>query len=158
MTPNPDPAPPGPAGPGPTHPALLVFAAVLAAALVIAVVDVGAARRHSPVDLAEVCAAYSHLKLSLNTTRLPGQVAVRAAASRLADVAGQYPLVEQQGAAPVQSAGEGIVAVLRTPYASTRDLFSAIKPVAVACGEPWQFRGGTIADHRLAPPPATSGP
>jgi hypothetical protein len=83
----------------------------------------------------ELCALYRETSTALPLRTAEQQLALRRLASELAEAASAYPEHPALNAAPAQSAGSGIRAVLRVPYGTPRDLWVAMRPVAVECGE-----------------------
>jgi hypothetical protein len=82
-----------------------------------------------------LCALYRETSAALPLRTAGQQLTVRRLASELAEAAAAYPERPAAEAAPARSAGHGIRAVLRVPYGTPRDLWVAMQPVAVECGE-----------------------
>lgn len=82
-----------------------------------------------------LCALYRETSAALPLRSAEQQLTLRRLASELADAASAYPEHPALNAAPARSAGSGIRAVLHVPYGTPRDLWVAMRPVAVECGE-----------------------
>lgn len=91
----------------------------------------------------ELCSAFEELRASFDVSTLGGQAGIRRAGSALAAVAERYPLQQQPNAAPARDASRGLRVVLDLPYGTARDLWTAARPVAVACGADWRPWGGS---------------
>lgn len=96
----------------------------------------------------ELCSAFEDLRASFDVSTLGGQSGIRRAGSALAAVAERYPLEQQPNSAPARDASRGLRVVLQLPYGTARDLWTAARPVAVACGADWRPWGGS-ADRLL---------
>ena len=83
----------------------------------------------------QLCALYRDTSAALPLRSADQQLTLRRLASELAEAASAYPEHPALNAAPARSAGSGIRAVLRVPYGTPRDLWVAMRPVAVECGE-----------------------
>lgn len=99
----------------------------------------------------EVCHGLEDLRAAFDVRTWGGQAAIRRAGAALAETAGRYPEVEQAGAYPVRSASQSIRHVLRLRYTTSRDLWSAARPVAVLCGRDWRSWGPNATDLLDAP-------
>jgi hypothetical protein len=82
-----------------------------------------------------LCALYHETSAALPLRTAGQQMTLRRLASELAEAAAAYPERPAVDAAPARSAGGGIRAVLQVPYGTPRDLWVAMRPVAVECGE-----------------------
>jgi hypothetical protein len=102
-----------------------------------------------PPDRQTLCAAYRDLRESLDVASLSNQVSVRAGASALADLSVRYP--GGTGSQPVHWTGQQIHSVLDSRYATARDLFVALRPVAVECGDGGAFYRSPTLLQRLQP-------
>ena len=103
---------------------------------------------HSVSTGDELCSAFEDLRASFDVSTLGGQSGIRRAGSALAAVAERYPLRQQPNSAPARDASRGLRVVLELPYGTARDLWTAARPVAVACGADWRPWGGS-ADRLL---------
>lgn len=96
-------------------------------------------------ELAEICLAYDDLRASLTRT-LGGQVRLRSAAARLADLTQRYPEQPTPVGRPVHAASGTLRLVLAAPHLTVRDLFVAACPAAEACGHADQCREAARLD------------
>lgn len=110
-----------------------------------------ASPQQEPAGRDEVCRGLEDLRASFDVSTWGGQAAIRRAGAALAETAGRYPEVAQAGAHPVRSASESIRHVLRLRYTTSRDLWSAARPVAVLCSRDWRSWGPNATDLLDAP-------
>jgi hypothetical protein len=123
--------------------------AVAGALVIVAVSVLDVVVGKPPPDRGTLCAAYGELRASLDVGSLANQVSVRAEASTVADLSERYQV--PAGGQPVRWTGEQIHSVLDSRYATARDLFVALRPVAVECGDGGDFYRSPTLIERLAP-------
>lgn len=86
-------------------------------------------------SIERLCGQYFLLRSRLSLAGPDAQFGLRPAAARLARLAADFPESAQRNAMPARRAATTIDSVLRVPYATVFDLWTATRPVAVACGE-----------------------
>lgn len=98
-----------------------------------------------PTTNSELCAGLDDLRQSFDIRVLSGQAGIRRAGAALAELAERYPEAPQLNAIPAHDAASGLRAVLSTKFGTARDLWTAARPVAVACGQDWRSVSDSLA-------------
>lgn len=83
----------------------------------------------------QLCSLYHATSAALPLRSAQQQMTLRRLAAQLADAAASYPDHPAIDAAPAHSAAATIRDVLRVTYGTPRDLWVAMRPVAVECGD-----------------------
>ena len=129
--------------------AVPVAVVVVATAAAVAVGGrVVASSEPTTTSLEQLCAGYVDLRSSLSLQGPVTAFAIRNRASTLARLAAGYPELPQRNSMPARQAAQTIGSVLDAPYATARDLWTAMRPVAVACQDDWRAWSPAL-DRRL---------
>ena len=99
----------------------------------------------APTTKAALCAGLEDLRHSFDIRVLSGQAGIRRAGAQLADLAERYPEIAQRNARPAHDSAAALSAVLAARYGTARDLWTAARPVAVACGQDWRSVSDSLA-------------